>query len=166
MVLIRNWNFRNRWRGNFSRLKVRTTSSSFALCCKFWPQPCIYNIQPATITTWTLVIWNSPRSKAVLCIHFPTGQNSHRISSNSFVSSNMDSPKHRYWTWRTLLICTLISTGQIGFGYPASIISTTLGQPSFLKYMNLVTPEGELKPGADGLTGAMSGVFQVSVLKD
>ena len=64
-------------------------------------------------------------------------------------------------SWRNIWICLLVSSGQIAFGYPASIIGTTLGQPSFLNYMGLITPDGTLAPGADGLTGAMSGVFQV-----
>jgi hypothetical protein len=53
--------------------------------------------------------------------------------------------------------------GQLAFGYPASIIGTTLGQPSFLLYMKLITPEGLLTSDADQLIGAMSGVFQVSL---
>ena len=63
--------------------------------------------------------------------------------------------------WRNFWICFLISTGQIAFGYPASVIGVTLGQPAFLLYMDLITPKGELTHNADGLIGAMGGVFQV-----
>jgi hypothetical protein len=50
--------------------------------------------------------------------------------------------------------------GQVAFGYPSSIIGTTLGQPAFLEYMGLVTATG-LSKNANGLIGATSGVFQV-----
>jgi hypothetical protein len=59
------------------------------------------------------------------------------------------------------LVCYLVSLGQIAFGYPASIIGTTLGEPPFLIYMGLINAKGELTGNADGLIGAMSGVFQV-----
>lgn len=51
--------------------------------------------------------------------------------------------------------------GQLAFGYPASIISTTLSQPAFLEYMKLVDTNG-LTANANQLIGATSGVFQVS----
>lgn len=50
--------------------------------------------------------------------------------------------------------------GQVAFGYPSSIIGTTLGQPSFFLYMGLIAPEGNLTANANGLIGATSGVFQ------
>ena len=57
----------------------------------------------------------------------------------------------------------LMLTGIRAFGYPASVIGVTLGQPSFLVYMNLLdltqTPP-VLAKGADQIIGAMSGVFQ------
>lgn len=74
---------------------------------------------------------------------------------------NLHNPKSS--SWRNFLICLLVSTGQVAFGYPASVISTTLGQPSFLIYMNLIDSSGELVPGAEGIIGAMNGVFQVWV---
>jgi len=67
-------------------------------------------------------------------------------------------PKMR---WRNFWVCFSISLGQLAFGYPASIIGTTLGQPAFLLYMGLITPEGELGNNANNLIGATSGVFQV-----
>lgn len=63
--------------------------------------------------------------------------------------------------WRNFWVCFSISLGQVAFGYPSSIIGTTLGQPAFLEYMGLVTATG-LAPNANGLIGATSGVFQTS----
>jgi len=63
--------------------------------------------------------------------------------------------------WRNFWICFSIALGQVAFGYPSSIIGTTLGQPAFLLYMRLITPEGVLTPNANNLIGATSGVFQV-----
>ncbi|KAH0842769.1 hypothetical protein FOPE_08414 [Fonsecaea pedrosoi] len=68
----------------------------------------------------------------------------------------------RQFNWYNFWICWLVSLGQVAFGYPASIISTTLGEPSFLVYMKLLSPTTGLPSGdADQLEGAMSGVFQV-----
>lgn len=69
----------------------------------------------------------------------------------------------RHFNWYNFYICFLVSLGQIAFGYPASIIGVTLGQPSFLVYMNLLDLTQDppvLAKGADQLVGAMSGVFQ------
>ena len=69
----------------------------------------------------------------------------------------------RHFNWYNFWICFLVSLGQIAFGYPASIIGATLGQPSFLVAMRLLDLTQDppvLKPGADQLIGAMSGVFQ------
>jgi hypothetical protein len=63
--------------------------------------------------------------------------------------------------WRNFWICFAISLGQIAFGYPSSIISTTLGQPAFLLYHGLITPEGLPGNNSENLIGATSGVFQV-----
>ncbi|KAF9889302.1 hypothetical protein FE257_007411 [Aspergillus nanangensis] len=71
-----------------------------------------------------------------------------------------DSTPTHQWNWKNFWICCLLSCGQIAFGYPSSIISTTLAQPSFLEYMKLVDAEGEPTPRSDGLIGATSGVFQ------
>lgn len=69
----------------------------------------------------------------------------------------------RHFNWYNFWICFLVSLGQIAFGYPASIIGATLGQPSFLlamKLLDLTQTPPVLKPNADELIGAMSGVFQ------
>jgi len=68
----------------------------------------------------------------------------------------------RKMNWRNFLICLSISLGQIAFGYPSSIIGTTLGQPAFLEYMGLITPLGHPAHNMNNLIGATSGVFQVS----
>lgn len=70
----------------------------------------------------------------------------------------------RQWNWRNFIMCCLIASGQLAFGYPSSIIATTLGQPAFLLYMGLVTPEGELTGNANALIGATSGVFQAGAI--
>lgn len=65
------------------------------------------------------------------------------------------------FNWRNFWICFLVSLGQVAFGYPASIIGTTLGEPSFLIYMKLLDLETlTTTPEANQLIGAMSGVFQ------
>ncbi len=63
--------------------------------------------------------------------------------------------------WRNFWICFSISLGQVAFGYPSSIIGTTLGQPAFLLYMGLIDDKGVETPNANNLIGATSGVFQV-----
>jgi MFS family permease len=57
-------------------------------------------------------------------------------------------------------MCFGVSTGMVAFSYPASIIGTTLAQPSFLSYMNLLDGQGVWSSQATPLIGAMSGVFQ------
>lgn len=64
------------------------------------------------------------------------------------------------------LVSWLVSLGQIAFGYPASIIGTTLGEPPFLIYMGLLDPKtGKLSARSESLIGAMNGVFQVGSLR-
>jgi MFS family permease len=69
------------------------------------------------------------------------------------------------YNWRNFWICFLVSLGQVAFGYPSSIIGTTLGEPSFLEYMTIIDPKtGESTPRGDQLQGAMSGVFQAGAV--
>ena len=72
-------------------------------------------------------------------------------------------PFEQQYNWRNFWICFLVSLGQIAFGYPSSIIGTTLGEPSFDIYMGILDSTGKAytSNGAQ-LEGAMSGVFQVS----
>ena len=54
---------------------------------------------------------------------------------------------------------------MLAFAYPAAVIATTLGQPTFLVYMELLNDTGTMSPRANSLIGAMSGLFQVSRLQ-
>lgn len=44
--------------------------------------------------------------------------------------------------------------------YPASVISVTLGQPTFLQYMGLLNAEGKITGNLLNTAGAISGIFQ------
>ena len=50
--------------------------------------------------------------------------------------------------------------GTMSYSYPASVIATTLAQPTIYSYMNLVSSEGEASFDQAALIGAMAGVFQ------
>ncbi|KIW36469.1 uncharacterized protein PV06_11284 [Exophiala oligosperma] len=52
-------------------------------------------------------------------------------------------------------IVLLVALGSLSYGYSASIISTTLGQPTFLSYFHL-----DRASNATQLIGAMNGLFQ------
>lgn len=67
----------------------------------------------------------------------------------------------RQFTWRALAICILIALSVLGFGYPTAIIGTTLSQPSFLIYMDLIDATGLPTASATKWIGTMSGVYQV-----
>lgn len=87
------------------------------------------------------------------------------MHSDDHVSPKAGFGGSRQFTWYNFRICLLVSLGQLAFGYPASIIGTTLGQPSFLLYMRLVDPETFLPTNnASQLEGAMSAVFFVRPL--
>ena len=47
-----------------------------------------------------------------------------------------------------------MSIGSFSFGYTSAIIATTLGQPSFLEYFDLLT-----RSNGTALMGAMNGLF-------
>lgn len=61
---------------------------------------------------------------------------------------------------KNFLICFFIAMGQLAFGYPASVISVTLGQPAFLEYMGLANAQGKVVGNLLNTEGATSGVFQ------
>jgi sugar porter (SP) family MFS transporter len=69
-----------------------------------------------------------------------------------------------------IFMILLMSLGSIGYGYNASIIATTLAQPSFIRYFELDTrPDGtELIATTNGLyqAGGFLAVFSVSWLAD
>ncbi|KAH8700743.1 general substrate transporter [Talaromyces proteolyticus] len=58
-----------------------------------------------------------------------------------------------------ILIVGFVALGSLTYGYCSSIISTTLGQPSFLAYFALDT-----RPNASQLEGAINGLFQAGGL--
>ncbi|KAK5170541.1 uncharacterized protein LTR77_005129 [Saxophila tyrrhenica] len=66
----------------------------------------------------------------------------------------------RQFTWYSFRICFLVALGPLAFGYSSSIIGSTLGQPSFRLYMQLVDPKTfEPTKNAPQLEGAMSSMF-------
>jgi MFS family permease len=66
----------------------------------------------------------------------------------------METTKSSPYTWKTVFLIVGVAWGSAAYGYAASIIGTTLGQPSFLKYMGLLTA-----PNAADLIGTMNGLF-------
>ncbi|OQV08812.1 hypothetical protein CLAIMM_13028 isoform 2 [Cladophialophora immunda] len=58
-----------------------------------------------------------------------------------------------------LFIVLFVALGSLTYGYCASIIATTLGQPSFISYFDLDT-----RSNATDLTGAINGLFQAGGL--
>lgn len=84
------------------------------------------------------------------------------ISPGNSITDDHPQKSKRSFMTLNFWICFAISLGQIAFGYPASIIATTLGQPAFLLYMGLVKEDGSMGGNANALIGATSGVFQVS----
>ena len=55
----------------------------------------------------------------------------------------------------TLFILCTLGFGSLTYGYTASIIGTTLGQPSFIEYFKLNT-----RPDATDLISSTNGLFQ------
>lgn len=49
----------------------------------------------------------------------------------------------RHFNWRNFWVTYFLSYGQLAFGFPASIISTTLGSPLFQEYFGLDGPGDE-----------------------
>ncbi|KAK3112211.1 hypothetical protein LTR53_011749 [Teratosphaeriaceae sp. CCFEE 6253] len=56
-------------------------------------------------------------------------------------------------------IIVFVALGSLTYGYSASIIATTLGQPSFIAYFDLDT-----RANANSLIGAVNGLFQAGGL--
>jgi MFS family permease len=63
---------------------------------------------------------------------------------------------HREFNWINLGIIIAMSFGSLTYGYSASIISTTLSQPSFISYFALNT-----RADATALISTMNGLYQV-----
>ncbi|KAK4539179.1 hypothetical protein LTR36_001179 [Oleoguttula mirabilis] len=68
----------------------------------------------------------------------------------------MASTGGRQFNWFNLLMVICMSFGSMSYGYSASIIATTLAQPTFLKYFDLDT-----RPDATSLISTMNGLYQV-----
>ncbi|KAF2103327.1 general substrate transporter [Rhizodiscina lignyota] len=62
-------------------------------------------------------------------------------------------------TTTRFLIILFVALGSLTYGYCASIIATTLGQPSFIQYFGLAT-----RSNATALEGAINGLFQTGGL--
>ncbi len=62
----------------------------------------------------------------------------------------------RQFNWINLLTIIAMSFGSMTYGYSASIIATTLSQPSFLTYFDLDT-----RSDATALISTMNGIYQV-----
>ncbi|RFU26446.1 hypothetical protein B7463_g9886, partial [Scytalidium lignicola] len=68
----------------------------------------------------------------------------------------LEAKSRRHYKISTVFHVVGIAWGAATFGYGGSIIGTTLGQPSFIKYMGLDTA-----PNADQLLGAMNALFYI-----
>lgn len=65
-----------------------------------------------------------------------------------------------HFNWRNFWTTYFITYGQLGFGYPASVISVVLGNPAFQQYMGLVGPDGTATSKQNTIAGSTNGVFQ------
>ncbi|KIX07217.1 uncharacterized protein Z518_01870 [Rhinocladiella mackenziei CBS 650.93] len=78
--------------------------------------------------------------------------------------------KQRQFRFYNVLMVVLMSFGSIEYGCSASIIATTLAQPSFISYFKLDTRDNatELIATTNGLyqAGGFFGVWTVSFLSD
>lgn len=72
------------------------------------------------------------------------------------VMETLESKPRRHYKVSTVFHVIGIAWGAAVFGYGGSIIGTTLGQPSFTKYMGLDTA-----PNANQLLGAMNALFYI-----
>ncbi|KAK5136980.1 hypothetical protein LTR08_001487 [Meristemomyces frigidus] len=68
----------------------------------------------------------------------------------------MASTSGRQFNWFNLLMIIAMSFGSMSYGYSASIIATTLAQPTFLTYFELDT-----RSDARSLISTMNGLYQV-----
>ena len=80
-----------------------------------------------------------------------TAENAHIQEVSTFEHSSK-----RQFRWYNVFIILYMALGSIEFGYSASIIATTLAQPSFLSYFELAT-----RSNASDLVGLMNSLFQV-----
>jgi len=71
------------------------------------------------------------------------------------IASGAEFEKKRHFKLKTVLMILFMSTASASMGMTASVISTTLGQPSFIKKMKL---DGS---NATSLIGAMNSLYYV-----
>lgn len=62
--------------------------------------------------------------------------------------------ERRQWNVQTVFIILFMCLGSVSYAYSISVISTTLGQPSFLEYMKLDTAHN-----AEALIGAITSLY-------
>ncbi|KAK5311755.1 hypothetical protein LTR93_011615 [Exophiala xenobiotica] len=78
--------------------------------------------------------------------------------------------KHRHYKTSTIFMVCGVSWGSAAYGYSASVISTTIGQPTFLKYMGLddATNSTQLLGASNALffVGGVIGSFMVALFAD
>jgi MFS family permease len=76
----------------------------------------------------------------------------------------------RHFNQYTLLVVIALSLSFLSYGYTGAVIGTVGGQPSFLKYMNLITAKNAtaLFGATNGLyyTGGFFGTFYASYAAD
>jgi sugar porter (SP) family MFS transporter len=71
---------------------------------------------------------------------------------------HMEHTRGRQFRVYNILMVLLMSAGSMSYGYSASIIATTLAQPSFLAYFNLAGPHAS--SNANQLIATMNGLYQ------
>lgn len=72
------------------------------------------------------------------------------------VGDHVDHSKGRQFRWINVVLILIMGMGSIAYGYSASVISTTLVQPSFIAHMKLDT-----NTNADTLIGLTGSMYQV-----
>lgn len=80
-------------------------------------------------------------------------------SNESFDATGVPALEHsnkRQFRWYNVFIILFMSLGSIEYGYSASIIATTLAQPSFISYFGLDT-----RDNAADLSGLTNSLYQV-----
>lgn len=73
-------------------------------------------------------------------------------------SIHIEHTRGRQFRIYNVLMVLLMSAGSMSYGYSASIIATTLAQPTFLAYFNLAGPNASRN--ANQLIATMNGLYQ------
>lgn len=72
--------------------------------------------------------------------------------------SHIEHARGRHFRIYNVLMVLLMLAGSMSYGYSASIIATTLAQPTFLAHFNLAGPHAS--PNANQLIATMNGLYQ------